>query len=64
MLETKSNMAEVAAPELDDINQRIARRVAALRPCRRLSLDALAARYALVIATAAPGAAFNRQVLR
>ena len=37
-------MTEQAAPGLDDINQRIARRVAALRAGSGLSLDALAAR--------------------
>ena len=44
MMENNSNMAEQAAPELDDINRRIARRVAALRAGSGLSLDALAAR--------------------
>jgi transcriptional regulator with XRE-family HTH domain len=37
-------MKERAAPELEDINQRIARRVAALRADSGLSLDTLAAR--------------------
>ncbi len=37
-------MTEVAAPTHDDLNQRIARRVVALRAAAGLSLDALAAR--------------------
>jgi len=44
MLDNCSNMKEHAAAELEDINQRIARRVAALRAGSGLSLDALAAR--------------------
>jgi transcriptional regulator with XRE-family HTH domain len=44
MLDNISNMAEQAPTDLDDINQRIAHRVAALRAERALSLDALAAR--------------------
>jgi transcriptional regulator with XRE-family HTH domain len=44
MLDNYSNMKERAAPELEDINQRIARRVAALRADSGLSLDTLAAR--------------------
>jgi len=44
MLENDSNMTEQAESTLDDINQRIARRVAALRANSGLSLDALAAR--------------------
>jgi transcriptional regulator with XRE-family HTH domain len=44
MLDNDSNMKERAAPELEDINQRIARRVAALRADSGLSLDTLAAR--------------------
>ena len=44
MLDNDSIMTEQAAPELDDINQRIARRVAGLRANGGLSLDALAAR--------------------
>jgi transcriptional regulator with XRE-family HTH domain len=44
MLDNVSNMAEQAPTDLDDINQRIAHRVAALRAERALSLDALAAR--------------------
>jgi len=44
MLDNDSIMTEQAAPELDDINQRIARRVAALRASSGLSLDALASR--------------------
>ena len=44
MLDNNSIMTEQAAAELDDINQRIARRVAGLRAHGGLSLDALAAR--------------------
>src|SRR4051812_49199745 len=45
MLDNESIMTEHAAAELDDdINQRIARRVAGLRAHGGLSLDALAAR--------------------
>jgi len=44
MLDNDSNMKEVATPDLNDINQRIARRVAALRAGSGLSLDALATR--------------------
>lgn len=44
MLDNVSIMTEQALPDLDDINQRIAHRVAALRAERALSLDALAAR--------------------
>jgi transcriptional regulator with XRE-family HTH domain len=44
MLDNDSIMTEHAAAELDDINQRIARRVAGLRAHGGLSLDALAAR--------------------
>ena len=44
MLDNDSIMTEQAAAELDDINQRIARRVAGLRAHGGLSLDALAAR--------------------
>ncbi|MES1162223.1 MAG: helix-turn-helix domain-containing protein [Rhizobacter sp.] len=43
MLDNVSTKAEQANVELDDINQRIARRVAALRAARGLSLDQLAA---------------------
>lgn len=43
MLENNSNMTETR-PAAEDINQRIARRVATLRAERGLSLDALAAR--------------------
>jgi len=44
MLDTESSMKEETIAALDDINQRIARRVAALRASGGLSLDALAAR--------------------
>ena len=45
MLDTDSNHdGSAPRPELDDINQRIARRVAGLRASGGLSLDALAAR--------------------
>lgn len=44
MLDTESSMKEEAIPALDDINQRIAHRVAALRASGGLSLEALAAR--------------------
>jgi transcriptional regulator with XRE-family HTH domain len=44
MMENYSSMTEIAAPELESINQRIARRVVALRAASGLSLDALAAR--------------------
>jgi transcriptional regulator with XRE-family HTH domain len=44
MLDNESMMPEHAAPELEDINLRIARRVAGLRAGCGLSLDALAAR--------------------
>jgi transcriptional regulator with XRE-family HTH domain len=43
-MDNDSIMTEHAAAELDDINQRIARRVAGLRANGGLSLDALAAR--------------------
>jgi len=43
MLDNHSNMTEQALADLDDINRRIAHRVAALRAERALSLDALAA---------------------
>jgi len=44
MLDNHSIMAEQTLPDLDDINRRIAHRVAALRAERALSLDALATR--------------------
>jgi transcriptional regulator with XRE-family HTH domain len=44
MMDNNSTMTERATPEPEDINQRIARRVVALRAARGLSLDALAAR--------------------
>jgi transcriptional regulator with XRE-family HTH domain len=44
MVDNGSIMTEHAVPELEDINQRIARRVVALRAASGLSLDALAAR--------------------
>ena len=44
MMDNDSIMQEQALPDLDDINQRIAHRVAALRAERALSLDALATR--------------------
>jgi transcriptional regulator with XRE-family HTH domain len=44
MLDTVSSMKNTAAPPLDDINLRIARRVAGLRAGSGLSLDALALR--------------------
>jgi transcriptional regulator with XRE-family HTH domain len=43
MMDNDSIMSEHALADLDDINQRIAHRVAALRAERALSLDALAA---------------------
>ena len=44
MLDYRSNMRENVAPKLEDVNQRIARRVAELRAGSGLSLDALATR--------------------
>ena len=47
MLDNDSSMKEANTPGDDDINQRIARRVAGLRAAAGLSLDALAARSAV-----------------
>ena len=44
MLDYRSNMRENVAPKLEDVKQRIARRVAELRAGSGLSLDALATR--------------------
>jgi hypothetical protein len=63
LLDTESTMPEHAAPALEDINLRIARRVVGLRAGCGLSLDALAARsgasrstIALLVAEDASGA--------